>query len=88
VFGARGRDVVFLLLWQFSIPILIANLIAWPIAWYYLQGWLEGFAYRITLSPLYFAGVGMAALAIAWATVLTHALRVAGANPINALRYE
>ncbi|HUE64316.1 MAG TPA: ABC transporter permease [Rhizomicrobium sp.] len=88
VFGARGRDVVFLLLWQFSIPILIANLIAWPIAWYYLQGWLEGFAYRITLSPLYFAGVGLAALAIAWATVLTHALRVAGANPINALRYE
>jgi len=80
--------VVFLLLWQFSIPILIANLIAWPIAWYYLQGWLEGFAYRITLSPLYFAGVGLAALAIAWATVLTHALRVAGANPINALRYE
>ncbi len=88
VFGARDGDLVFLLLWQFSIPVVVANLIAWPVAWYYLHGWLEGFAYRITLNPLYFAGVGLAALAIAWATVLTHALRVAGANPIHALRYE
>jgi putative ABC transport system permease protein len=88
VFGARDRDVIILLLWQFSIPVLLANLIAWPIAWYYLQGWLEGFAYRISLNPLYFAGVGLAALLIAWATVFTHAWRVARANPIHALRYE
>jgi putative ABC transport system permease protein len=88
VFGARVRDVVFLLLWQFSVPVLIANLIAWPVAWYYLHGWLQGFAYRISLSPIYFVGAGMAALAIAWATVFVHARRVAGANPIRALRYE
>jgi putative ABC transport system permease protein len=88
VFGARVRDVVFLLLWQFSIPVLIANAIAWPIAWYYLHGWLSGFAYRITLSPLYFVAAGGVALAIAWATVFSHARRVAGANPIHALRYE
>ncbi|MGH6878266.1 MAG: ABC transporter permease, partial [Rhizomicrobium sp.] len=54
VFGARTRDVVRLLLWQFSIPVLIANVIAWPVAWYYLHNWLESYAYRITLSPLYF----------------------------------
>jgi putative ABC transport system permease protein len=88
VFGARDRDVVFLLLWQFSVPILVANLIAWPIAWYYLHDWLNGFAYRITLSPLYFVGVGVVALLIAWITILGHALRVARANPIRALRYE
>jgi len=88
VFGARDRDVVLLLLWQFSLPILIANLIAWPIAWYYLHDWLNGFAYRITLSPLYFLGVGLVALVIAWATILGHALHVARANPIKALRYE
>jgi putative ABC transport system permease protein len=88
VFGARVRDVVFLLLWQFSTPVLIANAIAWPIAWYYLQGWLQGFAYRITLGPAYFVGAGAVALAIAWATVFVHALRVARANPIHALRYE
>jgi putative ABC transport system permease protein len=88
VFGARTRDVVVLLLWQFSIPVLIANAIAWPIAWYYLHNWLEGFAYRIALSPLYFAGTGVAALLIAWATIFAHAWRVARANPVHALRYE
>ena len=88
VFGARDRDVVKLLLWQFSMPVLLANLIAWPLAWYYLHGWLESFAFRITLNPLYFAGVGLVALLIAWATILGHALRVARANPIHALRTE
>jgi putative ABC transport system permease protein len=88
VFGARIRDVVFLLLWQFSIPVLVANLIAWPISWYYLHDWLQGFTYRISLSPLYFLGAGLVALLIAWATVFSHARRVASANPIHALRYE
>jgi putative ABC transport system permease protein len=88
VFGARVSDVVVLLLWQFSKPVLIANLIAWPLAWYYLHNWLQGFAYRITLSPVYFLGAGAVALLIAWATVFVHAKRVADANPIHALRYE
>ncbi|HEX2759046.1 MAG TPA: FtsX-like permease family protein, partial [Rhizomicrobium sp.] len=88
VFGARTRDLVFLLLWQFSVPVLVANAVAWPIAWYYLQDWLKGFAYRIELSPLYFIAAGLAALAIAWVTILAHAVRVARANPIHALRTE
>ena len=77
-----------LLLWQFSIPVLIANLIAWPVAYYYLHDWLEGYAYRISLNPLYFLGAGVVALVIAWATVIVHAAHVAKANPIHALRYE
>jgi putative ABC transport system permease protein len=88
VFGARTDDLSRMLLWQFSLPVLLANLIAWPLAWYYLHGWLQGFADRIALNPLYFLGVGLAALLIAWITVFTHALRVARANPIRALRYE
>jgi putative ABC transport system permease protein len=88
VFGARTRDVVWLLLWQFSVPVLVANVVAWPVAYYYLRGWLETYAYRIALSPLYFVAAGAVALAIAWATVLGHALRVARANPVHALRYE
>lgn len=88
VFGARSRDIVWLLLWQFSMPVLIANLIAWPVAYYYLHHWLNGYAYRISLNPLYFIGVGAAALVIAWITVFAHASRVARANPIHALRYE
>ncbi len=88
VFGARTRDLVFLLLLQFSIPVLIANAVAWPVAWYYLHGWLQTFAYHISLSPLYFLGAGAVAMLIAWVTVYTHARKVAGANPIYALRYE
>jgi putative ABC transport system permease protein len=87
-FGARTRDIIMLLVWQFSIPVLIANLIAWPVAYYYLHHWLEGYAYRISLSPLYFVGAGVAALVIAWITVIAHAAHVARANPIHALRYE
>jgi putative ABC transport system permease protein len=87
-FGARTRDLVFLLLWQFSIPVLIANAIAWPVAWYYLHNWLRGFAYHIPLSPLYFVGSGAGAMLVAWATVFTHARKVASANPVHALRYE
>jgi putative ABC transport system permease protein len=88
VFGARTRDILQLLLWQFSIPVLIANIIAWPVAYYYLHHWLESYAYRITLSPLYFLAAGVTALAIAWVTIIAHALRVARASPIIALRYE
>lgn len=88
VFGARTRDLVGLLLWQFSIPVVIANIIAWPLAWYYLNDWLQGFSYRIALSPVYFAAAGLAALLIAWLTVVGHALRIARANPIHALRTE
>jgi putative ABC transport system permease protein len=87
-FGARARDIVLMLLWQFSLPVLAANLIAWPVAYYYLHHWLEGYAYRISLNPLYFLGAGLAAMIIAWVTVFVHARRVANANPIHALRYE
>ncbi len=57
-------------------------------AWYYLHDWLKTFAYHVPLSPFYFLGAGTVALLIAWATVFVHALRVASANPIRALRYE
>jgi putative ABC transport system permease protein len=87
-FGAGTNDIIWMLLRQFSVPVLTANAIAWPVAWYYLHDWLQGFAYRIALSPLYFLGAGAVALAIAWATVFVHVRRVANANPIYALRYE
>jgi putative ABC transport system permease protein len=88
VAGARTGEIVRLMLWRISIPVLVANLIAWPVAYLCLHRWLEGYAYRIPLSPLYFLAAGAAALAIAWATVYGHALRLARANPIHALRYE
>jgi putative ABC transport system permease protein len=77
-----------LLLWQFSKPVLLANLIAWPVAWYYLQDWLKGYAYRIPLSPLYFLAAGLVALLVAWVTVIFHTVWIGRASPIHALRYE
>jgi len=86
--GARTQAIVSLMLWRISIPVLVANLIAWPFAYYYLNRWLEGYAYRIPLSPVYFLVGAAAALFAAWATVLAHTVRLARASPIHALRYE
>ena len=88
VLGARTRDIVRLLVWQFGRLVLIANLIAWPVAWWVMRGWLNGFDLRIPLGPGFFIGAGALALAIAVGTVIGHALRVARAHPVHALRYE
>jgi putative ABC transport system permease protein len=88
VLGARTRDIVQLLVWQFSRPVIIANIIAWPIAWWMMRDWLNGFDQRIALTPLPFVISAAIALGIAIATVVGHAVRVARANPIYALRYE
>ena len=88
VLGARIRHIVQLLAWQFSKPVVIANLIAWPVAWWAMRDWLNTFDMRIDLGPGPFVFAGLLALAIAIGTIAGHAFRVARANPILALRYE
>jgi putative ABC transport system permease protein len=88
VFGARARDIVRLLAWQFSKPVILANLIAWPIAWWVMRDWLNSFDARIDLGPTPFVLAGGLALTIALGTIAGHALKVARSKPINALRYE
>jgi putative ABC transport system permease protein len=88
VLGARIRDIVGLLAWQFSKPVIIANLIAWPVAYFAMKKWLETFDARIDLGVLPFLLAGLLALVIAIGTIASHAIRVARANPILALRYE
>jgi putative ABC transport system permease protein len=88
VMGARGRDIVGLLVWQFSKPVLVANLVAWPVAWWAMRDWLNDFDARIPLGPWPFLAAAALALAIAVVTIGGHALRVARLNPIHALRYE
>ncbi|GHB63940.1 ABC transporter permease [Psychrosphaera saromensis] len=90
VMGASVFDIVKLLLWQFSKPVFIANLIAWPIAYWAMSDWLELFVYRIDNSYILLlsAIAGIGALLIAWITVATNSISVAKANPIKALRHE
>ena len=90
VMGASVKDIVALLIWQFSKPVIIANLIAWPVSIYAMLIWLESFSYRIDtlwLGPICLV-VGGSLLLIAWATVGGNAAKVARANPIKALRQE
>jgi putative ABC transport system permease protein len=90
VMGAKVKNIVRLLLWQFSKPVLIANIIAWPVAIFAMQSWLERFQYRI--NPLLMIPIclvsGFIALVIAWFTVAGNTTRVAKSKPIKALRYE
>ena len=88
VMGASVTDIVKLLTFQFSKPVLFANLIAWPLAWLISSDWLQGFQYRIDLSPTYFFAAGATALLIACLTVAGHAYRTARANPVAALKHE
>ncbi|PSJ36719.1 ABC transporter permease [Allosphingosinicella deserti] len=88
VLGARIRDIVRLLTWQFSKPVVLANLVAWPAAWWAMRDWLNDFDVRVALTPGPFVLAGALALAIAVGTVAGHAIRVARLNPILALRYE
>ena len=86
--GASTADIVALLIWEFARPVLLANVIAWPLAYIVMRRWLDGFAYRIPLDPLIFVGAGLAALAIACSITLFHAVQVARSRPVLALRYE
>ena len=67
---------------------LLANLIAWPIAYYIMHRWLQSFAYRSDIGLLVFFLSGFIALVIALLTVGFQAAKVAVANPVDSLRYE
>jgi putative ABC transport system permease protein len=88
VLGASVPQVVMLLSRQFAVWVLIANIMAWPLAYYMANRWLQGFAYRIDLTIAPFAVAGAVALAVAVLTVTGQAFKAARANPIDALRYE
>jgi putative ABC transport system permease protein len=68
--------------------VIIAFLIAGPLAWYFMNAWLHDFAYRVTLSWWIFALAGISALLIALLTVSHQAMRAATANPVKSLRSE
>jgi putative ABC transport system permease protein len=88
VYGASVGTIVRILLWRFSFPVLLSIVLAWPLAWFVSRKYLDGFTYRIDLEPALFLGAGLAAVLIASLTVGGHAVKVATANPIKALRVD
>ncbi|MCG2617076.1 ABC transporter permease [Terrimonas sp. NA20] len=88
VLGASVGKLVYLLSLSFTRLILIATLIAIPLAWWAVNNWLEGFAYRTSVSWVIFALSALAALIIAWLTVGYESIKAAIANPVKSLRSE
>ncbi len=86
--GASSSDILRLLLWQFTRPVLLANLIAWPVGYAVMNWWLRGFAYHVDPSLLTFVAAALAAVLIALVTVSVQSVLVARAKPVTALRYE
>jgi putative ABC transport system permease protein len=88
VMGASRRDILFFLGWEFTRPVLWANVVAWPVAYVFMRRWLDGFAYHVDISPLVFVTATVLALIVAASTVAGHAFLVARSKPVEALRYE
>jgi putative ABC transport system permease protein len=88
VLGASAPQVLLLLTRQFAFLVLIANIIAWPLAYWITRNWLQDFAYRTTLTAWLFALSAGLALLVALLTVSFQSIRAALANPVDSLRYE
>jgi len=88
VLGSSVSGIVFLLSKEFTIWVLIANIIAWPAAWYAANRWLQNFAYRTPVGWWIFLASGLIALVFALLTVGFQAIKAAVINPAESLRYE
>ncbi len=88
VLGSSVLEIITMLIKDFTQWILLANLIAWPIAWYVMNRWLQNFAYKTDISWWEFVLSGGIALVIALTTVSFQAIKAATANPVKSLKYE
>lgn len=88
VLGASVPSILALLSREIVILVLVANAVAWPIAWFFMGKWLDSFAYHIDINILVFALAAIAAVVLALVTVSAQTIRAAMTNPANTLRYE
>lgn len=88
VLGASAYNVTLLLSGNFMQLVCIAPLLSWPLAWYTMQRWLNGFAYRIDMDVSIFILSGILAIVVAMLTVGVHAMKAAFMNPVRSLKME
>jgi putative ABC transport system permease protein len=88
VLGASISNIVTLLSKEFLVLVILALFLAVPIGWYFMQDWLEGFAYRINIGWGVFVLAGVVAIIIAFLTVSIQSLKAALANPVQSIRQE
>lgn len=88
VLGASVPNILTLLSREIVVLVVVANVIAWPVAWYFMNKWLNTFAYHIEMNILLYALAAFVAIAIALITVSSQTLKAAMSNPANTLRYE
>ncbi len=88
VLGASNVTIIKLLTKEYTKWVIIANVIAWPAAWYLMNKWLQNFSYRISIDWKTFLLSGLIAFVIAFLTVSIQSIRTATKDPVNCLRYE
>ncbi|MCO5270553.1 MAG: ABC transporter permease [Cyclobacteriaceae bacterium] len=88
VLGASVASILRLLSKEIVVLILVANLIAWPVAWYFMNKWLDTFAYHVDMGLLVYLLAGAVAVLVALVTVSSQTIKAAMTNPSNTLRYE
>jgi putative ABC transport system permease protein len=88
VLGASVSNIIALISREFILLVGIANLIAWPVAYFFMKKWLEEFAYRISMGVTIFLTAGLFSLILTLLTVGIQAVKAATANPVDSLRYE
>jgi len=88
VVGSSVGRIIRLISNEFLVLVLVANLLAWPVAWYFMRNWLMDFPYRIKLGIPLFLIAGLLAVFLAMVTVISQGWRAANMNPSEALRHE
>ena len=88
ILGSSAKEIVFLLSRDFAKWVFLGNLIAWPVAWFGMNMWLQTFAYKTQISFWIFLLAGLLTLIVAFLTISFRAIKAALANPVETLKYE
>ncbi len=86
--GSSGQGIFILLSKEYVKLVFLSIVLAVPLVWFFMTGWIESFPYRTTISPLIFVIAGFTILSVSLLTVSFQTIKAARTNPIDSLRYE